>query len=280
MIITDDLNFHLDDVNNRHSKILIEQLRSFGFDQYATGPTHREGHTLDVVIARSDLTPPTIDVGLPDEFSDHSLILIQLPFQRPSLQFVDVTTRSWKSFDEELFRRDLLDSRLCTGTDDLRQLDVDSLQELYDSTMSRLIEKHVPFRTVRRRHQPSTPWFDADCAAAKRKTRALERRYRNTGSLEDRSAWVAQQRSKQRLYSQKQNKYWENRITDSRGNPKKLWKNLASVLRKEKVKPTRSEHISAENFSKAFRTKIEDVRSSTADRSVSTVHRHLLPIES
>ena len=265
VIITGDLNFHLDDVNNRHSKILIEQLRSFGFDQYATGSTHREGHTLDVVIARSDLPPPTIDVRLPDEFSDHSLILVQLPFQRPSLQFVNVSTRSWKSFDEELFRRDLLDSRLCAGKDDLCQLDVDSLQELYDSTMSRLIEKHAPFRTVRRRHQPSTPWFDADCAAAKRKTRALERRYRNTGSLFDRSAWIAQQRSKQRLYSQKQNKYWENRITDSHGNPKKLWKNLTSVLRKEKVKPSRSEHISAENFSKAFRTKIEDVRSSTAD---------------
>ena len=76
VIITGDLNFHLDDVNNRQSKILIKQLRSFGFDQYVTGPTHREGHTLDVVIARSDLPPPTIDVGLPDEFSDHSLILI------------------------------------------------------------------------------------------------------------------------------------------------------------------------------------------------------------
>ena len=125
--------------------------------------------------------------------------------------------------------------------------------------------KHAPFRTVWRRHQPSTPWFDADCAAAKRKTRALERRYRNTGSLEDQSAWIVQQRSKQRLYSQKQNKYWENRITDSHGNPKKLWNNLASVLRKQKVKPSRSEHISAENFSKAFWTKIEDVHSSTTD---------------
>ena len=49
--------------------------------------------------------------------------------------------------------------------------------------------------------------------------------------------------------------------TDSHGNPKKLWKNLASVLMKEKVKPSKS----AENFSKAFLTEIVDVRSSTAD---------------
>jgi len=35
----------------------------------------------------------------PAEISDHSLVRFQLSIQRPPLQFVDVSTRAWKSFD-------------------------------------------------------------------------------------------------------------------------------------------------------------------------------------
>jgi len=46
----------------------------------------------------------------------------------------------------------------------------------YDDTLSTLPDKHAPRRAVRRRHQPTTPWFDSDCAAAKRRARTFERR--------------------------------------------------------------------------------------------------------
>ena len=42
---------------------------------------------------------------------------------------------------------------------------VDELQELYDTTLLALLDKHAPCRTARHRCQPTsiTPWFDADC---------------------------------------------------------------------------------------------------------------------
>jgi len=78
---------------------------------------------------------------------------------------------------------------------------------MYDDTLSAMLDKHAPWRVVRRRHQPTTSWFDSDCAAAKRRARTFERRYRRTPSAADRCAWVAEVRRKQRLYSRKMNQY-------------------------------------------------------------------------
>ena len=136
----------------------------------------------------------------------------------------------------------------------------------YDLTLSSLLDKHAPKRTTRRRYQPLTPWFDSDCAAARRRTRAFERRYRRTKATSDRLAWTVQVRWLHKLYAEKQNLFWESKVKDSRGNPKKLWKTLASVLCREQSKtsiPTHGE-IKADSFLRAFAAKVESVRSSTA----------------
>lgn len=178
VVVTGDLNLHLDVADGKDTRRFQQLLDTFGLSQSVLGPTHRDGHTLDVVITRDDLPQPTIDVRPSDEYSDHSLVLFQLPLPRPPLQFVDVNTRAWKGFDADGFRDDLLNSRLCAPLAEFEHASVDSLQDLYDSTLSTLLNKHAPRRVVRRRHQSTTPWFDSDCAAAKRKARMYERRYR------------------------------------------------------------------------------------------------------
>ena len=107
-------------------------------------------------------------------------------------------------------------------------------------------------------------WFDANCAAAKRRTRAFEQRYRRTRLVSDRLAWTTQALKKHRLYGRKHSEFWERRITDSRGDPKKLWRDLKSVLRQKKEKPPNSEELTAKAFSNAFAEKLAGMRSSTA----------------
>ena len=221
VVLTGDFNIHDDDPIDVHAVRLNSILQSFGLVQSVVGPTHRGGHTLDLVITRSDRPRPIVAVDLP-LLSDHSLVRFQLPMQRPPLQYVDVAMRAWKNFDQELFRADLLKSRLCCTADGYAGMTVDDLQGLYDAVMADLLEKHAPRRTVRRRYQPMTPWFDSDCAAARRRTRALERRYRRSKSSVDRAAWVDQARSMHRMYTWKQNTYWEQKVAESRGNSKRL----------------------------------------------------------
>jgi len=83
-----DLNIHLDVVDDRDTRRLAERLDTFGLSQLVSVPTHRDGHTLDAVITRADSALPVVDVRPSDEYSDHSLVLFQLP-----LHYVDVNTR-------------------------------------------------------------------------------------------------------------------------------------------------------------------------------------------
>ena len=81
-----------------------------------------EQRTLDLVITRSDRPVVVVD---PVEISDHSLVQFQLSIQRPPLQFVDVSTRAWKSFDTDCFRDDLLRSPLCCPPNNYSDISVD-----------------------------------------------------------------------------------------------------------------------------------------------------------
>ena len=265
VIITGDVNIHLDDAGDYNARKLKELIQSFGFTQHVDIPTQRYGHTLDVVVSKSDLPAPIIEVTPPGEISDHSLILFQLPLPRPPLHYnINVATRAWRGFNEDEFRTDLLRSKLCSPAETHVGLTVDDLQDMYDNTLRQLLDKHAPSRSSRRRVSPLTPWFDAECSASKRKSRMLERRYRRTRSKMDRLEWLSQQRRKHPLYHAKQNSYWEAKITESRGNPKKLWKNLASLSKRERVESNPSDGLTAESFLNAFSDKVEGVRASTA----------------
>jgi len=114
--VTGDLNIHLDVVNDRDTRRLAELLDTFGLSQLVSVPTYRGGHTLDAVITMADLALPVVDVRPSDEYSDHSLVLFQLPLPRPPRRYVDVNTRVWKGFDADRFRLYLLNSRLCRLT--------------------------------------------------------------------------------------------------------------------------------------------------------------------
>jgi len=78
------------------------------------------------------------------------------------------------------FASDLAASKLCSDLDALRDMSVDDLaQLLYHNVTIDLLDRECPVVTVRRRVRPMThAWFDAECRAARRRTRAAERRVR------------------------------------------------------------------------------------------------------
>lgn len=54
LIVTGDLNFHLDNEEACDTRKFLETLRDHGLVQHIRGPTHNRGHTLDVVITREN----------------------------------------------------------------------------------------------------------------------------------------------------------------------------------------------------------------------------------
>jgi len=53
VIVTGDLNIHVDNLEDRETKELYCVFENYGLTQHVTGPTHIKGHTLDLIVSRS-----------------------------------------------------------------------------------------------------------------------------------------------------------------------------------------------------------------------------------
>ena len=89
-----------------------------------------------------------------------------------------VCSRPWRRLDVELFRSELIASRLCRPEE--WPTGVDDMAALYTDEIDRLLDRVLPKREFVHRQRPSDPWFDSECRAAKRITRRLERLYAAT----------------------------------------------------------------------------------------------------
>ena len=262
IVIQRDFNIHLDVESDAGTRRLDTILGSFCLWQMVNGPTHRVGHTLDVVLVRTDQSELVSTLVHPPVISDHSVVVTKFPVLKPQPVSYSATIRSWKHFDRSSFLSDLQSSSICSP-DDWMKKSVDELADIYYSTLSSLVDRHAPWFVINKHYRPITPWFNDACRAQKRKARCLERVYRRTRSGEDRNCWIEQLRACQEFYRQVQNIYWQTLTSDSSGNARKLWNTLSLVMGKEKTSPVQN-GIDADVFLKCFNDKISDIRSATS----------------
>ena len=108
LIITGDLNVHLENSSDPAASQLQLLLDSFELVQHVTQPTHTHGGILDVIITRSDCTINELTVG-PPSISDHGPVSCTLPFALPgSPVFTSRLVRGWKKLDRDKFRSAIL----------------------------------------------------------------------------------------------------------------------------------------------------------------------------
>ena len=154
-------------------------------------------------------TPEVRDVG----FSDHSCLLWSLNVSRPTPVYRRLECRQWKSFKIDLFQNDLSNSDLCcmdNVADDCQSTStIDGcgvLTEMiskYDDTLSVLLNRHAPMKSISLRERPSNIWFDEECRKEKIRVRLLERRAQSTGDPVHRLAWVDGVKYMHKLFSAK-----------------------------------------------------------------------------
>jgi len=190
--------WRLQRARDTHSVHLAQLLQCYDFVQHVAQPTHRDGHTLDLVITRHDTIICDLQVGV--LISDHAPVYFRLCVTKAVPPMQQVTRRAWR----RLSTADLAASELC---DDLTTLDdqtIDELVQLYNEVMTALLDRHCPTVTVRRRvSKKTTSWFDADCRAARRRARAAERRFKHTFADADYQLWSAELKKIRTLYEEK-----------------------------------------------------------------------------
>ena len=208
---------------------------------------------VDLVITKSKINISSLRVG--EMLLDHALVIVKVDVKSRNWSSW-TTSRSWRKLSLSSLEADLKASRLCADRSSLQGMSVGDLAELYETTMSDVLDKHCPAVKVCRKFSPLTPWFDAECRQSRRYSRMPERRYRRTRSETDRLAWVQQLKKMHSLYEEKNHQHWR---TNSKGNMKKLWQTLSGIIG-EKMAEAEENNNPANDFANFFADKVEAVR--------------------
>ncbi|XP_072015955.1 uncharacterized protein [Amphiura filiformis] len=176
-VIAGDFNFHMDVLDDREAIIFRELLDSASFDQHVNKPTHRCGHTLDLVITRSSdsiISDLTIDDTLP---SDHFAVICKLAVSRPPVTKHQFRFRKLRDIDINAFNNDIAASSLVTDPAN----DVESLSTQFDNVMSDLLHCHAPEVSRSVSLRPHAPWYDEALRKEKQERRRCERQFCKSG---------------------------------------------------------------------------------------------------
>jgi len=165
LVLAGDVNNQLERATDANTIDFHETTAGHWFTQHVTSATHDAGGILDVLCTHDDMPTPTVSV-LDTGLSDHRLLLWSTSLVRPPPVYVKSTRRPWRSFDLSKFQNDLRASDLCDARK-CQDLDGDSLIQLYDDTITALLDHQVPYETKSCRRRPSNVWYDANCQEAK-----------------------------------------------------------------------------------------------------------------
>ena len=138
-----DFNIHVDTPNKWDAKRFLMSIETAGLYQHIHVPTHKDGHTLDLVLTRpEDNLVKCTSVG--PRTSDHHFTHCTLDLHKPTKEREIRTTRNFKKLSRSSFHSDLskmFDSAILS-TDDMNSLAV-----LYNETIETCLDTHAPMIT-------------------------------------------------------------------------------------------------------------------------------------
>ncbi|PIK62499.1 hypothetical protein BSL78_00596 [Apostichopus japonicus] len=190
LIIMGDFNIHVDVPSDQNFASFDDLLQAFDFQQHVSGPTHRNGHTIDLIISHkdSDLVKCTC---VHDEHlctSDHSVVSCLINLDRPPPVRKFTQRRNLKNIDFDQFRCDIGSSSLLLNP----QSSLDSLVDQYYSVLRTIIDKHAPVTRKAVIMRPRTKWYSRDIRLAKREKRKCERKYKHSGLIVHKQLYMTQ----------------------------------------------------------------------------------------
>jgi len=132
--------------------------------------------------------------------------------------------------------------------------------------MSNILDRLIPFQTVRCRHRTSDPWFDDDCRVAKRAVRLSERWARHAdpcNASAATAAWYERRCQYRDLLRKKRENFWQSTVEADRSSPRQLWRSINQLMGRGHAPVSAA--VRALELHQFFNKKVASVRASTAD---------------
>ncbi|XP_062616530.1 uncharacterized protein LOC134278229 [Saccostrea cucullata] len=185
LIITGDLNFHLDNVQDPEGVKFLRILDDHGLVQHVKESTHSGGHILDVVIVRDSSSilygePCVTDPGLYDKngnpAGDHLAICSKLTLSKPARERKSIKFRKLR----DIVTSDLSDSIRSSFELQKGENSVEKSVNLYNTTLKNILDSLAPVQSKLITIRPDCPWYTSELRDAKRERRKAERQMRRT----------------------------------------------------------------------------------------------------
>ena len=260
LLIVGDFNFHWEIPSDADSTNLRDILDTSNLSQFVCEPTHLNGHTLDLVIARS--ADDIVDsVHAASYLSDHAVISFTLNSPKPRPMKKVSSYRKLRNIDQNQFSKDLNELFAESPCDK----DLEAMVDYFNSSLSAALDKHAPLQkreiTVRPR---VSPWYTSDIGDAKRLCRFYERRWRLTKSDSDRNAFKEHRLLVTTLTDLAKTSYYTDLISncETQGQLFKAVEKLLHQKGKGKLPSHSGQSELAERFAQFFDTKIRDIHKS------------------
>ena len=252
-IIAGDINIHVE-TETLYSTRFNDMLDLYDLKQHIQEPTHRKGHTLDVVITpNKDSYLSNVNITEID-LSDHFLIDFNIICQPNTREMKTITYRSTKNVDAEKFREEVKERLIALPPTNSFLCKVNS----YNAVLIELVEEYAPLKTRRIKIVPETPWFDYEYAELRKIRRKAEKKFRRSGKEADKKVYLARRKETINMSFRKKKSYVTNKLKS--GSSKTLYAVVNQLIdnnKKEVVLPKlSSEKKLADKFLVFFKEKI------------------------
>ena len=229
IVLVGDFNVHYDIPNKSDVRRLSTTLASANFVQHITGPTHRCGHTLDLVITRQDdLLIKKYVIDRCHFTIDHFMINCVLDLPKPSAESVTYTIRKYKQIDHDAFSKDL-NTRMC----DISNHDYTNVNDLltdYNIACLDVLNQHAPSSTKTRKVKHRPAWYNEDVDIARRERRRCERRWRKARSDASRKDYLAAKQNVNDIIREAKTAHYSDRLNSC--SVKDMFKTVNELLNK------------------------------------------------
>ena len=226
LLLLGDFNFHIDDTTNRQASNFLELLNNHNLVQHIIGPTHKDSHTLYLVITRASEDTILRWSIMDTHLSDHKIIHAKLSLVRPRPQRIEKQYRKLRSVNSAAFRNDVMTSALFTSP----ARNVEDLCSQYDHELLKIVDSHAPLRTRMVTSRLSAPWYTEEIAIEKCKRRQLERRWRKSGLEADKQQFADQCKQVRELIKSTKVNHYSSLIMENKSDHKVLFHSINCLL--------------------------------------------------
>ena len=152
LLITGDLNFHLDKSTDPSSQKFMTILHEQGLTQHVNEPTHAHGHILDVVVTRDNSSILQSSQSIDENYLsdskgissvDHKGISTILHISKPLKSWKTVSYRKYRAIELADFASDIES----TITFHSEEMPLDDLVRNYNDSIRAAVDKHAPVQT-------------------------------------------------------------------------------------------------------------------------------------